>query len=119
MAWLEDVIGGLIGGLGKSGGGSGTSVQQTSSQATSVTVNPTILNNIDTGPLAQPLQNLVDALTIGGAVQAAATLKQGEAFERGAKAIADAQGGQNKINELATLVSFGGLAIAVIKLFSK
>lgn len=112
MSWLEDVVGLFD----KLGGGSSSSSQSSSSTSTVVTVNPTILNNIDTGPIAQPLQNLVNALTLGSVTNAVAAERQAQAIEAGAAKLADAQGQNTKINELATLATWGGLAIAVFKL---
>lgn len=106
MAWLDSILEGVFGG----GGGSSSSQAVATGGNSNVTVSPTIVNSIDVAPLQEPLKQLAAIFAIGQAAQAEAISNAGN------KIAAAQQGGTEKLNNLATLVSIGGLAFALLRL---
>jgi hypothetical protein len=93
---------------------SSNSATATANNSTNVSVNPTILNAVDLSPLASPLQNLVDAMTVGQAVELRAAQLQAdaisEASQKQATTIAD------QFKSLATWVALGTLGVSIYKM---
>lgn len=104
MAWLDEILDAVM------GGNSSSSQAVATGGSANVTVSPTIVNQLDVAPLEEPLKQLSAIFALGQAAQA-------EAISDGAAKIAAAQQGQAQtFNNLATLVSLGGLAIALLRL---
>jgi hypothetical protein len=95
------------------GSGSRASVEATQTQATNVSVNPTIINAIDTAPIGRELAPSIDRLT---EVVAAGAAVQAEATREGNQQLAAAAAGRNaQLDQLAQLLSLGALAFGAFK----
>jgi hypothetical protein len=96
--------------LGFFGGGSRASASVSSSNSTSVTVSPNIATIIDTAPLAEGAQKLVDAMT-GSLAPAVASI--GTAIKDAAKSEAKQA---ETLQEIATWASVAGVVFALVRL---
>lgn len=92
------------------GGGSASQSSASANNVTSVTVNPQILTVVDTAPLAQSQQALINALT-GNVAPAIAGI--GDAIKEAAAVEADRT---QTVQDVATWVSVAGLGFALIRL---
>lgn len=92
------------------GGGSSSQSSAVANNATTVTVNPQIATIIDTTPLAQSQQALINALT-GDVAPAIAGI--GDAIKEAAAAETERT---QTVQDIATWVSVAGLGFALIRL---
>ncbi len=113
MSWLLDIVEFVGDALSDSSSSGSRSSSSSSSSATAtggnanVSVNPTIVNQLD---IDAPIQKLVDVMAANSIVQAAA-------IERGAGLLAAAQAGRNQqLDQLAQWVSLGALGLGVYRL---
>lgn len=109
MAWLDDILDAAFG-----GGNSSSSQAVATGGNANVTVSPTIVNSIDVAPLEEPLKQLGAIFALGQAAQAEAIATAGDRIA--AAQIAGQQTQAQQFNSLATWVSLGGLAIALLRL---
>jgi hypothetical protein len=106
MSWLSDIA-------GLFGSGSSSTAVATTSNNTSVTVNPTILNAIDFSSLEAPAQKLVDTVSgIGGAI-AGAGRSVGDAIKSASEKQSQSA---DMLKEVAVWVSLAGIAFALIRI---